>query len=521
MPFPILTCLQPCTPPNSLPFTNFPTKFNNYCSISIRPSNTTLSPLSATNPSHETTNHTSPVKQTPTTNDFDIEHPTTRSRIKGLVHKITILSSSNTKTEILQILEKDPQFQTISDFNHLLMASIIAREFEICLGVFTKFPCFHLVPDSSTYSIMIRCHCEKNDIDEAKRAFDTTLENGFQPDDATFTVLINSLCRRGRVKKAKEVFEVMGRKGYKFNVQTQNCLLKGLSYVGKVEEAIEMLMGMKGKSLEPDVYSYTAVMDGLCKVGRSDEAMELLNDAVGVGIVPNVVTFNTLIQGYSREGRPMKGVGVLRLMKEYGCVPDCVSYSTVIHGLLKWNVVVVALGVYKEMVRVGFEVDVRVMGTLVRRLCKKSWKERGLLDEACEVFEKMKERGCSVIDQRTFEVMVKALCWGKKFDEALESLNDMVRLGYFPEEVTFDKVIQGLCALGRVDDAVSSLVLLHANGGIADRISYDVLIEKLNAEGRLFCACNLFCAALKQGVVPTSQEETFAKCYDEEEGTAS
>ncbi|CAJ1811778.1 unnamed protein product [Sphenostylis stenocarpa] len=508
MPSSIPTCyhvFQPCTLNTPL-FTNIVTKIN-IGIISIRPGKIKLS-FSAT--------HLSPIKQK-TTTDLNFEDTVTRFRIKGLVHRIQTLSSSNNKSQMLQILEKDPEFQTISDFNHLLMALVIAQQLDICLSIFTKLPSFLLVPDCCTHSIMIRCHCEKNDMDEAKRALDTALEKGYRPDAGTFTVLINSLCKRGRVNKAKEVFEAMGREGYKASVQAQNCLLKGLSYVGKVDEALEMLMGMKGTLLEPDVYSYTAVMDGLCKVGRSDEAMELLDEVVEMGVVPNVVMFNTLIQGYSKEGRPMEGAAVLELMNEHKCVPDYVSYNTVLHGLLKWNEVLAALGVYRKMVGLELEADVRMMGTLVRRLCKRSRKKNSLLQDADELFEKMKER-VSVVDQRTLEVMVQALCVGKRFDQALASLNDMVTLGYSPAVITFDKVIQGLCAGGRVDDAVSTLVLLHASGGIPSRFSYDVLIKELNKEGRQFCACNLFGAALKLGVVPNREPRLNFMGWEELQG---
>ncbi|KAE8650970.1 hypothetical protein Csa_000996 [Cucumis sativus] len=40
-------------------------------------------------------------------------------------------------------------------------------------------------------------------------------------------------------------------------------------------------------------------MDGLCRVGRSDEAMELLNEAEENGLKPSVVTFNTLFNGFT------------------------------------------------------------------------------------------------------------------------------------------------------------------------------------------------------------------------------
>ncbi|OIV97043.1 hypothetical protein TanjilG_11560 [Lupinus angustifolius] len=143
------------------------------------------------------------------------------------------------------------------------------------------------------------------------------------------------------------------------------------------------------------------------------------------------------------------------------------------------------------MVELGFEVDVRMMGTLVRRLCKK-----GLVHDAEKVFEKMLEK-----DQRTFEVMVQVLCERKKIDEALGKLNDMVRLGYCPSVIMFDKVIQCLCAEGRVEEGVSTLLLLHENGRVANRITYDVLIKEFNAQGRLVFASILFSFALKQGVV--------------------
>ncbi|CAL5192475.1 unnamed protein product [Lathyrus oleraceus] len=482
----------------------FTIKSNNGNSIiSIKPINPSL----LTTHSFSLTN--SSLKHT-TKNLIDFKDKTTRFRLKNLVQNITSLSSSKNKTDILQqILEKDTaefQIQTISDFNHLLTALVIAKELELCQTIFTKLSSFHLVPDSCTYSVMIRCHCEKNDAEEAKRVLFTVLENGFEPDAATITVLINSLCKRGKVKKAMEVFRFVERKGLKLGVQPYNCLLKGLSYVGRVEVAVEILMKMKETNLGVDIYSYSAVMNGLCKVGRSDEAMRLFNEAIGIGLVPNVVTFNALIQGYSRECRPVEGVGVLKMMKEHGCVPDYISYSTVLHGLLKWNEIVAALWIYKEMVEIGFEVDLRMMGTLVRRLCKKSWREKCLLEDAYEVFEKMKEKSL-VVDKRTIEVMVEAYCRGKKFDEAFVSLNDMVRWGYSLEAIVFEKVIRGLCRQGRVDEAVSSLLLLHAKGGILDRNCFQVLVKEVNAHGRVFCGSFLFGLALKRGVVLVPNKE--------------
>ena len=50
--------------------------------------------------------------------------------------------------------------------------------------------------------------------------------------------------------------------------------------------------------------------------------------------------------------------------------------------LLKWGKIRAALGVYKENVGIGFEVEGRMMSTLLSGLCMKSWKEKNLVHDA-------------------------------------------------------------------------------------------------------------------------------------------
>ncbi|KAJ7950124.1 Pentatricopeptide repeat-containing protein [Quillaja saponaria] len=432
-------------------------------------------------------------------NNLQFDERSDRLRVQNLVDKIRALPNKS-KCELVNIFEKDGDFPTVSAFNDMLMALVISDLPQVALKLFSDLSSYELVPDCWTYSIMVRCYCEKNDLDEAKRVLYYMLENGFQPNVATITILIHSFCKRGRMQKAFEVFELMDSIGCKPTIQTYNCLLKGFCYVGKVEEAFEMLMDIKKSSLKPDIYTYTAVMDGFCKVGRSDEARELLGEAMEMGLAPNVVIFNTLFTGYSKEGRPLEGIGILKQMKKRQCFPDYISYSTLLHGLLKWDKILAALGVYKEMVGLSFEVDERKMNTLLRGLCKKSMKKRDLLEDANKVFEKMLIRKLK-IDRTTYGLMIQVLCAGKKHDDAFINLNDMIRMGYSPRTLTFDKVIQALCAGGKIHEAVRTLVLMYEHRRLPSKTSYNLLINKLNKQHSLFGACNLYAAALKRGVV--------------------
>ncbi|KAJ4972128.1 hypothetical protein NE237_005227 [Protea cynaroides] len=419
-------------------------------------------------------------------------------------------SPANGRGEVLDFFEKDVQFLMIADLNNLLIELVNADELEFAVKLFDKLPSYGLVPNSRTFSVMVRCYCKKNDLDKARQVLDDMVGSGLRPNVVTFTILINGYCRRGRLQKAFEVFEVMGRIGCEPTVQTYSCLLNGLCYVGRVEEAFELLMKIKNSSKMPDIYTYTAVMDGFCKVGRSDEAIELLEEALEMGINPTVVTFNTLFNGYCKEGRPLEGICLLKQMKERDCQPDYITYSTLLHGLLKWNEIPTALQIYKEMLGIGFEVDERMMNTLLRGICRRSWTDGELLKDAEELFERIKDVG-SGPHSAMYGLMIQSLSIKGKTDRALANLHEMMRLGFPPKMVTYNAVIRALCSEGRVNDALLVLIVMFRSSTSRGRISYNLIINELNQQGRLLGASEVYGAALKRGIIPHCKPREYSK----------
>ncbi|KAM2045868.1 hypothetical protein ACFX1T_010013 [Malus domestica] len=258
------------------------------------------------------------------------------------------------------------------------MALVIAEEPDIALSLFDEISSAHwLVPDSVTFSFLLRCYCGEYDLDGARGGLIHMVENGFYPDPATFTVLVNSLCKRGK--------------------------LRGL--------------------------------------------------------------------------------------------------WSLLHGLFKWRKIRNAIRVYEEMVENGFEVEERLMNNLVRGLCRRSWKEKNILEDAHQLFKRMRS-GHSGIDASTYGLMIQSLCMGKKVDEALVSLQGMVRTGYSPWIVTFNNVIQGLCVEGKVFDALLVLSIMYEGGRATSRVSHNPVIHELNRRGTFLGACSVYSAALKRGVIP-------------------
>lgn len=426
-------------------------------------------------------------------------------RVQYLAERIRTLPTRD-RIEFVRLLQGDGQMGSLSGVNDLLTALAMVHEPDIALQVFDEMPSHGLVPDSWTFSTVIVCHCLKNNLNDATRVLDFMVENELGPSVATFTTLVNSFCRKGEMQKAFEVFGLMKKVSCEPTIQTYNCLIKGLCYVGRVEEAYEMLENIKKHSIsiKPDIYTYTALMDGFCKVGRSPEAMELLDEALEAGLSPNVVTYNTLFNGHCKEGKPIKGFGVLKLMKERDCTPDCISYSTLIHGLLKWGKIRAALRAYKEMVGDGLEVEERMLNTLLRALCRISWKEKDLLDDAYQMFEKMRSRG-SVIDESSYGFIIRTLSVGNRSEEALFNMEHMMTMGHSPKMISVERVVRALCREGKLDKAL--LVLTEERFGHPSKEAYNVVINKFNQQGRWSCARNVYGMALKRGVVPEKKPE--------------
>ncbi|PON51580.1 Tetratricopeptide-like helical domain containing protein [Parasponia andersonii] len=452
--------------------------------------------------SNQKENNGLPIKE-------NLDERTTKLGRESLVDKIKALPSKE-KTEIITSPELNGDLGTILEFNDMLWALLTAQEPDLALKLFDEMSSYGLVPDSWTFSIVIRCYCENKNLGEAERVLGYMLENGFRPNFSAVTVLLNSLSKKGKLQRAFGVLDIMDKIGLKPTVQTYNCLLKGLCYVGRVEEAFEMLVRMKKEAIvEPDIFSYTAVMDGYCKVGRSDEAVELLNEALEMGLAPDVFTFNTLFNGFCVEGRPLEGLKILKLMREKDCKPDYISYSTLLHGLLKWRKTKTALRIYNEMVGIGLNVDKKMVNSLVRGLCTRSCKGRkeDLFEDAYLVFEKLKSDDDSVIDPITYDLVIQALCMGKKTDEASVNLQKMIQMGFSPRMVTFNGVIQALCAEGKVIEALFVLASLNEGGRVPSRVCYNILIDELNRHGSSLGACYMYGAALKRGLIPSSKPQ--------------
>ncbi|CAN1828751.1 Pentatricopeptide repeat-containing protein At1g79540 [Linum perenne] len=194
-----------------------------------------------------------------------------------------------------------------------------------------------VVPDITTYNILIKYCCLGGNIDEAYKLLNELPLRGLSPDSVTYGTLINGLLRLGREKKADQVFEQMVKSGcipstavYK-SLMTWACRRKNvtsafrfwLKYLksvaaresdgieaieelvekGKTVVAIQSLLEMDRRVNDFQLAPYMIWLIGLCQSGRVEEASKVFSvlDTCKVVITPTSCV--SLIQGLCIQGK--------------------------------------------------------------------------------------------------------------------------------------------------------------------------------------------------------------------------
>jgi pentatricopeptide repeat protein len=154
-------------------------------------------------------------------------------------------------------------------------------------------------PDMVTYSLLIKAHCDAQDMSTALSIFEDMLQYGCKVDDVVFTHLIEGCCHVSNPALAEKLFQ-----------------------------------DMLAAYISPTIYTMTALVKVYGKCGHSEQAMELVRTMEKVyGVKPTVVISTCLISGLLRQKKLQEAYACFQQMKEDGCEPDQQCVQTIVQGL--------------------------------------------------------------------------------------------------------------------------------------------------------------------------------------------
>ncbi|XP_072985312.1 putative pentatricopeptide repeat-containing protein At1g17630 [Typha latifolia] len=314
------------------------------------------------------------------------------------------------------------------------------------------------------------------DSEAANEVFRRMEDAGTEANPVTWTTLLSVHARCRRHEEVVDLFCEMRARGGKGTAEAMAVVLSVCPYIGGA--ALDKGREVHGYGVRCGFEQYPFVRNSLIcmygKLGNREEAERLFTQAK----VKDLVCWNALISAYAAAGLCDKAYEIFALMEEAKEVsPNVVSWSAVIGAFASNEMIEGALELFRRMqqsrlspnsvtvatvlsacaelsaLKLGREIHGHtIRGAMDRNLLVANgllnmYAKSGSLRDGRLVFDQIDDQDLISWNSMIAGYGMHGLC-----DEALATFDDMVRVGYEPDEVTFIAMVSACSHAGRVAD---------------------------------------------------------------------
>jgi len=237
---------------------------------------------------------------------------------------------------------------------------------------------------------------------------------------------------------------------------------------------LTLIQEMRDANVEIESVLYNTAVATCVSAGKVDQACALLHTMESVVGVADVITYNTILKGYAKASQIDDCFKFFEGMRAKNINPSQVTYGILLDCCINENKVDRARQVVDDMTAAGCPMNVVLYTTLI-----KGFARAGELQQAVDMYKKMRADQNVSPDLITFSILIKANCDHGKLEEALSLLDEMVELRLRPDEVVFNNLIIGCAQLG---NAVLGKQLYHdmvKSGVRPSNATFSILIRLL------------------------------------------
>ncbi|CAH8389987.1 unnamed protein product [Eruca vesicaria subsp. sativa] len=290
-------------------------------------------------------------------------------------------------------------------FTYLIKVYAEAKLPEKAFAMFYKMLEFNFTPQPKHLNRILEVLVShRGYLSKAFEVFKSARLHGVMPNTTTYNILMQAFCLNDDLSVAYKLFGEMLERDVVPDVESYRILIQGFCRKGQANGAMELLEDMLNKGFVPDRLSYTTLLNSLCRKTQLREAYKLLCRMKLKGCNPDIVHYKTMILGFCRQGRAMDARKVLDYMSCNSCSPDSVSYRTLIVGLCGQGMFEEGKKYLHEMISNGFSPHFSVSNCLVKGFCS-----FGKVEEACDVVELVMKNG-ETLHSETWEMIIPMVC---------------------------------------------------------------------------------------------------------------
>lgn len=246
-------------------------------------------------------------------------------------------------------------------------------------------------------------------------------------------IALRTLGGARELKKCVEVFHLMNSNGYGYNLETLNKVVDAMCGYKLVEEAKYVVLKLK-EWVKPDGVCYKHLIRGFCDKGDLIEASKIWNLMADEGFEPDVEAVEKMMETLfkvNQSGEALKLFETMRLkrMDELGLS----TYRLVIKWMCNKGMMSQAQEVFEEMRERGIQIDNLTLGSVVYGLLAKH-----RVREAYQIVDRI-----GVMDISVYHGLIKGLLKLRRAGEATQVFREMIKRGCEPTMHTYIMLLQG------------------------------------------------------------------------------
>ncbi|KAK4481040.1 hypothetical protein RD792_011909 [Penstemon davidsonii] len=263
-----------------------------------------------------------------------------------------------------------------------------------------------VIPDTVTWSSLIRACANSGLIEQAIKLFDEMLQAGGQPNAQCLNILLHSCVEACQYDRAFRLFQCWKETGFQQTItdnnpknseeyvavdqvnktccvsttmrvpfrpttSTYNILMKAC---GTDYYRAKALMGeMKILGLSPNHISWSILIDICGGSGNVAGAMHILRSMHENGFQPDVITYTTAIKVCVENKNPKLAFSLFVEMKKHQIKPNLVTYNTILRARNRYGSLLEVqqcLSVYQHMRKAGYKPNDYYLKQLIEEWCE-------------------------------------------------------------------------------------------------------------------------------------------------------
>ena len=304
-------------------------------------------------------------------------------------------------------------------------------------------------------------------------------------------VLVGQLKRANKTHEIDQLLPEILKSG-RMDGKEYTMAIAAYGRAGQPGRALDLLDELSNApNCRPDVYSFTSTI-AACGADFQ-KANEVLRRMEAAGVAPNLRTYSALINAASKSGLWREATQLLETMQRSGITPDIIIFNATITACARGGAADKAISLLQGLPG-ALNPNVVTYSSAISA-CEKARKWQ----EALELLNDMLSRGIKA-DVTCFNAAISACEKCGQWSKALDLMKKMSDKGCTPDAITYSAAISA-CGNGQQwEHSLNLLKEMEARGLKADTVAYNAAMTACNKASQPEYALKLFSEQQEKGI---------------------